>query len=388
MKTSKTSKNPRTRVEPAPTAEQLAALTAFAVKHGRTWKSTLLAKWANGSDANEPNGGLLRQVRNAFGPSWLERFKLPESAPTSKPHVFDAYPNGTHVEYHSPMAEGGRAWLPGLVTSRTATLLHVAVGERARQFSITEADVKRYVRPRPPCVASMGCLCAGHARGNAANQPCDTSEVAPMGTCEVCGRDDVPLQPDGMLARHDSLDAILDEFEHCAGSGSEPIKPEPDDSPAPVEITRYAVNPNGTRNRSFDIGTTRVLVSGEDDDAIARVAGDLAETARALSRMEEQLKLAGARCAELQAEIDRQCKLNAQLSADLPPKRPAQILAPGYVRVDPVTSKLWLLSGREKGWGAFGVIVHDWDDLFRRFNVRVTEHGIDETGAWWEVVSC
>lgn len=30
----------------------------------------------------------------------------------------------------------------------------------------------------PPCAASMGCLCAGHARGNSANAPCDTREHA------------------------------------------------------------------------------------------------------------------------------------------------------------------------------------------------------------------
>lgn len=29
----------------------------------------------------------------------------------------------------------------------------------------------------PPCAASMGCLCAGHARGNPASDACDTSEV-------------------------------------------------------------------------------------------------------------------------------------------------------------------------------------------------------------------
>ncbi|HVZ20423.1 MAG TPA: hypothetical protein VG871_05140 [Vicinamibacterales bacterium] len=31
-------------------------------------------------------------------------------------------------------------------------------------------------RAIPPCAASMGCLCAGHARGNAASAPCDTRE--------------------------------------------------------------------------------------------------------------------------------------------------------------------------------------------------------------------
>lgn len=33
------------------------------------------------------------------------------------------------------------------------------------------------LEPIPPCAAAMGCLCAGHARGNAADAPCDTSEV-------------------------------------------------------------------------------------------------------------------------------------------------------------------------------------------------------------------
>lgn len=31
----------------------------------------------------------------------------------------------------------------------------------------------------PRCAASMGCLCAGHARGNPASAPCDTSEGPP-----------------------------------------------------------------------------------------------------------------------------------------------------------------------------------------------------------------
>jgi hypothetical protein len=29
----------------------------------------------------------------------------------------------------------------------------------------------------PSCAAAMGCLCAGHARGNPADAPCDTSET-------------------------------------------------------------------------------------------------------------------------------------------------------------------------------------------------------------------
>jgi hypothetical protein len=30
--------------------------------------------------------------------------------------------------------------------------------------------------PIPPCAAAMGCLCAGHARGDPADAPCNTDE--------------------------------------------------------------------------------------------------------------------------------------------------------------------------------------------------------------------
>jgi hypothetical protein len=64
-----------------PTPEQLQALQAFAKRHGFTWKHKLSTYWITGQDANEPDGGLLRQVRNEFGPSWLTRFSLPKEAP-------------------------------------------------------------------------------------------------------------------------------------------------------------------------------------------------------------------------------------------------------------------------------------------------------------------
>lgn len=54
-----------------PTQEQLAALQAFATKHGKQWKSKLVSAWLSGSDEVEPEGGLLRQVRNQFGHEWL-----------------------------------------------------------------------------------------------------------------------------------------------------------------------------------------------------------------------------------------------------------------------------------------------------------------------------
>lgn len=60
----------------APNEDQLSAIKTFAEKHGRNWKEVLRAKWANGTDANEQNGHLLRQVRNQFGPVWLNEFTI------------------------------------------------------------------------------------------------------------------------------------------------------------------------------------------------------------------------------------------------------------------------------------------------------------------------
>jgi hypothetical protein len=59
-----------------PSAEQLAALQAYAAKHGAQWKRKLYAAWFSGRDDREPGGHLLRQVRNQAGPSWLKGVKL------------------------------------------------------------------------------------------------------------------------------------------------------------------------------------------------------------------------------------------------------------------------------------------------------------------------
>ena len=54
---------------------QIAALLRFRESHGRWWKSDLWAAWMNGSDANEPGGAALRQLRNHAGPSWLDTLR-------------------------------------------------------------------------------------------------------------------------------------------------------------------------------------------------------------------------------------------------------------------------------------------------------------------------
>lgn len=57
------------------TLEQLERLLEFKAEHGRYWKDTLRHMWMNGQDANQRDGGLLRQIRNNFGPTWLTKFK-------------------------------------------------------------------------------------------------------------------------------------------------------------------------------------------------------------------------------------------------------------------------------------------------------------------------
>jgi hypothetical protein len=65
--------------KPTPTAEQLEALYDFSLKYTTKrggWKEHLVTCWMNGADAREPNGHLLRQLRNTLGPQWLKTFKF------------------------------------------------------------------------------------------------------------------------------------------------------------------------------------------------------------------------------------------------------------------------------------------------------------------------
>jgi hypothetical protein len=69
------------------TSEQLAALRVFANANGRLWKSALNTAWSTGR-YNDYNGaeeyGLLQQIRNTFGPSWLHRFSFANSKTHSR----------------------------------------------------------------------------------------------------------------------------------------------------------------------------------------------------------------------------------------------------------------------------------------------------------------
>lgn len=53
-----------------PTLAQLGALQRFANRSGRLWKAHLIRVWQQ--DSIGPDAALLRQVRNEFGPAWLQ----------------------------------------------------------------------------------------------------------------------------------------------------------------------------------------------------------------------------------------------------------------------------------------------------------------------------
>lgn len=55
------------------TAEQQSVIDAFAAKYGKSWKNALRTAWMNGSDTQEPDGHVLRQIRNTLGPKILTK---------------------------------------------------------------------------------------------------------------------------------------------------------------------------------------------------------------------------------------------------------------------------------------------------------------------------
>ncbi|OAP38739.1 hypothetical protein ATC00_12560 [Sinorhizobium americanum] len=59
---------------PPLTAEQQAALQAYAARHGRRWKSILNTARMGGPPHDD--GGLRRGLRNSHAPSWLQSYGL------------------------------------------------------------------------------------------------------------------------------------------------------------------------------------------------------------------------------------------------------------------------------------------------------------------------
>ena len=130
-----------------------------------------------------------------------------------------------------------------------------------------------------------------------------------------------------------------------------------------IEISEYMRTANSGRQRSFMLDGVSVTIGAhEDDDRGKAVAVFLADARETTER--------------LRAEVQ---KLRA-----LVPDDSARLLGPGCVRMR--DGKIWLLNRADSGWASWGVQCSSWDDLFRRFNVIVTEKRTDSTGEFWVVV--
>ncbi len=177
-----------------------------------------------------------------------------------------------------------------------------------------------------------------------------------------CGRDDCP----GSTGTSHLKDA-------CPSAGN-PL------------VHEFPIQASGNRIRTFDVGNIRVSVEAdrEHDDRAKALASALVSHALGVEWRWTALENERDHAVK-SAEIARDKMLDAQ--AKLPPPSPVRLLGVGTVRFDE-QGRMWLMNKRETGWGSFAVPVADWDDLFRRYNVRVTEHGVDSAGAWWSVENC
>jgi hypothetical protein len=130
------------------------------------------------------------------------------------------------------------------------------------------------------------------------------------------------------------------------------------------EITTYGIpGTTGGRRRSFVLDGIKVTLDDhEDDERGRRLAEFLSGAAR---------------------QVERLAAENRELRASAPPANAVRLLGPGIVRFR--GREVWLLNSAERGWASFGIRCDGWDDLFRRYDVRVTGHDQDETGPYWIV---
>ena len=63
-----------------PTQNELDAIARFAAREGRRWKSILREEWMDACAGlmDDPDQSILQYIRNAYGPEWLVRYRLPK----------------------------------------------------------------------------------------------------------------------------------------------------------------------------------------------------------------------------------------------------------------------------------------------------------------------
>jgi hypothetical protein len=134
----------------------------------------------------------------------------------------------------------------------------------------------------------------------------------------------------------------------------------------------FGVSGSGTRLSAFERDGIHVSVRPTDEDDNEKAF----EVACALSRAWQTIF-------DLQAKVTEQATELDALRARLPAAKAARLLGRGCVRFR--DGQLFLLNKRAGGWAEFAVACDGWDELFRRYNVAVVEHGADVFGPWWEV---
>lgn len=83
------------------------ALDAFAVKYAKVeggWREHLSILWATGGDTQEPDGGLLRAIRNTYGPTWLMEVYAPLWRPDVPPYQTACWEDGRLLAPSEPVA--------------------------------------------------------------------------------------------------------------------------------------------------------------------------------------------------------------------------------------------------------------------------------------------
>jgi len=152
-------------------------------------------------------------------------------------------------------------------------------------------------------------------------------------------------------------------------------------------VSQYGPRTNGERAAHFSVTVNgakldvQVIPGDVDDNNVAlNVAHDLANQAEALQRRSDEI-------AKLEKHAEMLAREIRVLNGRVPPDAPTRLLGVGYVRFHGLDNdkKPWLFGKRERGWAEFGVRCDSWDDLFRRYDVRVTGYGEDEHGPWWSV---
>lgn len=91
-----------------PNIEQVLALVKFAEREGPRWKAILHQCWMRASYPADPGTShLLQQIRNDFGPVWLERATLKQL----RQRVVEATPEGCRDKIGEHLQKGGGIYI-------------------------------------------------------------------------------------------------------------------------------------------------------------------------------------------------------------------------------------------------------------------------------------